>query len=41
MKIYFNNSLRDDLSLPTTGGANLVVGAIALHLLRIGYKIRG
>ena len=29
------------ISLALVGGANLVVGAIALHLLRIGYKIRG
>ncbi|MFM7697384.1 MAG: ABC transporter permease [Limnohabitans sp.] len=29
------------ISLALVGGANLVVAAIALHLLRIGYKIRG
>jgi ABC-2 type transport system permease protein len=29
------------LSLAIVGGAALVVSAIALHLLRIGYKIRG
>jgi ABC-2 type transport system permease protein len=29
------------LSLGVVGGAWLVVSAIALHLLRIGYKIRG
>jgi ABC-2 type transport system permease protein len=28
-------------SLALVGGANLIVAAIALHLLRIGYKIRG
>ncbi|MFM7801565.1 MAG: ABC transporter permease [Limnohabitans sp.] len=29
------------ISLALVGGANLVLAAIALHLLRIGYKIRG
>jgi ABC-2 type transport system permease protein len=29
------------ISLALVGGANLIVAAIALHLLRTGYKIRG
>jgi ABC-2 type transport system permease protein len=29
------------VSLAIVGGAWLVVSAIAIHLLRIGYKIRG
>ena len=29
------------ISLALVGGANLIIGAIALHLLRTGYKIRG
>ena len=28
-------------SLALVGGANLLVAGVALHLLRIGYKIRG